>query len=144
MNDIDKLIADLKQEYQTEKSAKSDLGKPDLQTPSQPTQPKQVKPIATSSSSDTGIDSLVADLKQEYQQQDRQVEKAKQEQAQLKQQRKQDALQESAKQWLQNLDPHSDEGLWFEEFSYAYESKLAAAIDYLSAMKEVKHNQNRS
>lgn len=40
-----------------------------------------------------------------------------------------------AKQWLQQLDPISNEGLWFMEFAESYESPLAAAIDYLMALE---------
>ena len=54
------------------------------------------------------------------------------------QQKRQATLEKSAKAWLKKLDPHSDEGLWFTEFAYAYDSQLAAAIDYLSAMQETK------
>lgn len=54
-----------------------------------------------------------------------------------RQQRKREALRQKAREWLKNLDPHSEEGLWFEEFAYAYDSKLDAAMDYLSALGEV-------
>ncbi|WP_425461526.1 salt stress protein, Slr1339 family [Hyella patelloides] len=37
---------------------------------------------------------------------------------------------------------YSDEGLWFEEFADAYDSKLAAAIEYLQAMKEIELSGN--
>ena len=54
----------------------------------------------------------------------------------LRERRRKEALQEKAKQWLKNLNPRSEEGKWFEEFSYSYENKLQAAIDYLEAMRE--------
>lgn len=57
-------------------------------------------------------------------------------QQELQRQRRRKALTYQAQQWLKNLDLRSDEGLWFEEFSYAYESKLVAAIDYLEALQE--------
>ena len=50
--------------------------------------------------------------------------------------RRQEALREDAKQWLLKLDPRSEEGKWFKEFSYSYENKLQAAMDYLEAMRE--------
>jgi hypothetical protein len=53
-----------------------------------------------------------------------------------REQRRKAALQQHAQQWLKNLNPNSEEGRWFEEFSYSYDSKLAAAIDYLEAMRE--------
>ena len=57
-------------------------------------------------------------------------------QEELTRQRKRKALTLQAQQWLKNLDSQSDEGLWFEEFAYSYESKLEAAIDYLEALDE--------
>lgn len=58
-------------------------------------------------------------------------------QAELREKRRKEALTQKAKQWLKNLDPKSEEGIWFEDFSYNYEDKLQAAIDYLEALKEV-------
>ena len=54
----------------------------------------------------------------------------------LRERRRKEALREKAQQWLKNLDLRSPEGRWFEEFSYSYEDKLQAAIDYLEAMRE--------
>ncbi len=54
----------------------------------------------------------------------------------LRERRRKEALREQAQQWLKNLHLNSEEGRWFEEFSYSYESKLEAAIDYLEAMRE--------
>ena len=56
--------------------------------------------------------------------------------AELREVRRKKALREKAQQWLKNLNPRSEEGKWFEEFSYSYEDKLQAAIDYLEAMRE--------
>lgn len=53
-----------------------------------------------------------------------------------REQRRKAALRDKAQQWLKTLNPRSEEGQWFEEFSYSYDSKLAAAIDYLEAMRE--------
>jgi hypothetical protein len=41
---------------------------------------------------------------------------------------------QQAETWLKNLDPNSEEWLWFEQFAYSYESKVEAAIDYLKAL----------
>ncbi|WP_017303341.1 salt stress protein, Slr1339 family [Spirulina subsalsa] len=49
-------------------------------------------------------------------------------------QQQEKVLKRQAEMWLKQLDPHSDEGLWFEEFAYHYPSKLAAAMDYLNAL----------
>ena len=54
----------------------------------------------------------------------------------LRNRRRREALKEDAKKWLEKLNPRSEEGRWFEEFSYSYENKLQAAIDYLEAMRE--------
>ncbi|MEM7594179.1 MAG: hypothetical protein AAF383_22150 [Cyanobacteria bacterium P01_A01_bin.83] len=54
----------------------------------------------------------------------------------LRERKRKEALREEAKEWLVELDPRSEEGKWFEEFSYSYENKLQAAIDYLEAMRE--------
>ncbi len=54
----------------------------------------------------------------------------------LRERRRKEALKEKAAQWLKNLNPRSEEGKWFEEFSYSYEDKLQAATDYLEAMRE--------
>lgn len=56
-------------------------------------------------------------------------------QEELNKQRRRKQLTLKAKEWLKNLDPTSDEGFWFEEFAYSYESKLEAAIDYLEALE---------
>lgn len=53
-----------------------------------------------------------------------------------REQRRKEALKEQAKQWLKNLNPRSEEGKWFEEFSYSYDDKIQAASDYLEAMRE--------
>jgi hypothetical protein len=59
-----------------------------------------------------------------------------QQREELRDRRRQEALREEAKTWLLKLNPRSEEGKWFQEFSYSYENKLQAAIDYLEAMRE--------
>jgi hypothetical protein len=59
-----------------------------------------------------------------------------QQREELREQRRKEALRVTAQKWLQNLNLRSEEGKWFEEFSYSYENKLEAAIDYLEAMRE--------
>ena len=54
----------------------------------------------------------------------------------LRERKRKEALREDAKEWLAKLNPRTEEGRWFEEFSYSYEDKLQAAIDYLEAMRE--------
>ena len=52
-------------------------------------------------------------------------------------QRQKKALRTQAQKWLKKLNPHSDEGIWFEEFAYSYPSRLEAAMDYLQALGEI-------
>lgn len=86
---------------------------------------------------------LFQELRSQYQKQD-QIDAERQQQEILEKQRlveqreqkKQEALKEKAKMWLKQLNPKSDEGKWFEEFSYSYESKIEAAMHYLEAMRE--------
>lgn len=59
-----------------------------------------------------------------------------QQREELRDRRRKEALREEAKTWLAKLNPRSEEGQWFQEFSYSYENKLQAAIDYLEAMQE--------
>jgi len=61
---------------------------------------------------------------------------AAQQQEELRKRRRKEALREDAKEWLARLDPKSEEGKWFQEFSYSYENKLQAAVDYLEALRE--------
>merc|ERR1712178_171435 len=49
-------------------------------------------------------------------------------------QQQQKLLTRRAKQWLENLDEYSDEGLWFESFSRSYPSRLEAAMEYLAVL----------
>jgi hypothetical protein len=88
---------------------------------------------------------LVKELKNEFEEKKKEekirqeqelIEAKKQEEIRLK--RKREGLRKKAEEWLKKLDPNTDEGLWFEEFSYAYESKVDAAIDYLEALRETR------
>ncbi|BAU63075.1 hypothetical protein STA3757_04300 [Stanieria sp. NIES-3757] len=45
-------------------------------------------------------------------------------------------LVQQAEQWLANLDPFSDEGMWFNELAESYPSRLEAAINYLSTFNK--------
>jgi hypothetical protein len=55
-------------------------------------------------------------------------------QEQQKQLQRKQATQQAEK-WLANLDPFSDEGMWFNQLAESYPSKLDAAIHYLSTLK---------
>jgi hypothetical protein len=45
-------------------------------------------------------------------------------------------LVQQAEKWLANLDPLSDEGMWFNELAELYSSRLEAAINYLSTLNK--------
>jgi hypothetical protein len=139
---MDNLLAELKTELETDRS-RAEAGTP-----------ARVKPNYSDRNR------LIAEIERDYQQQahlreeklaaiQRQQEALLAEQKRREQeliaaqkleeqreQRRKAALQQQAQQWLKNLNPNSEEGRWFEEFSYSYDSKLAAAIDYLEAMRE--------
>ena len=124
MDEIDRLLSQLKAENEKQQPAKPNLQQPAAQH--------------HTAKSDDGIDRLLEQVKSDYDRQDRDREQIRQEQLkaeQLKQQqlqqKKREALKKTAQVWLEKLDPFSPEGLWFERFAEKYESKLAAAIDYL-------------
>ncbi len=50
---------------------------------------------------------------------------------QHKEQAKRQEQERLAKEWLEQLDWLSGEGIWFEKFAYNYASRLEAAIAYL-------------
>lgn len=86
-------------------------------------------------------DFILNNLKSQYEQKGQVEGKERQkqqleeiQQKELLRQRKRKAIARKAREWLNNLDPMSEEGFWFEEFSSAYDSKLEAAIDYLQAL----------
>ena len=126
MDAIDKLLAELKTEYTEPKT-----------TPPQ-NNLTPVKLISPTIKSDVFTDNLLSKVKADILAKDAAValqkqeeltqEKIRQEKLQVKQKA---ALQKSAEQWLDQLDPLSSEGIWFEKFAEGYPNKLLAAIDYL-------------
>ncbi|WP_017316011.1 salt stress protein, Slr1339 family [Mastigocladopsis repens] len=127
MDSMDKLLAELKAEYEEQK--------PELHSP----QPTSAKPVSKPpSKSESLIDSLLAEVKADFEQQDLAEKLQRQqelEQEQIRQEqlkaKKLEALKNQAKDWLAKLDPLSSEGLWFERFAEGYPSKLEATIEYL-------------
>lgn len=127
MDSIDKLLGELKSEYKEQKpeqqQAKPTAAKPFIQPPAK---------------SASLIDSLLANVKADFEQKDLAEELQRQqklEQEQIRQEQlkaqKLEALKKPAQDWLAKLDPLSSEGLWFERFAEGYPSKLEAAIEYL-------------
>lgn len=131
MDSIDRLLAQVKAEYETANQ----------QPQAKPLQTEQIKQPPPKSAA--SIDSLLAEVKADYKQHDWVEAQLRQQQQQaevLKQQQHQQqqlqALQQRAIAWLEALDPFSSEGLWFERFAEKYSSKLEAAIDYLKDIAE--------
>lgn len=130
---LDNLLADVKTEFEHPQNQLREQS----QLESFSRYPKQ------SQSSPKVEDNWVKELKAEYQEKQQVEEQRKQEdlaeaqrlQEQRRQRRRQ-ALTHQAQEWLKKLNPKSEEGIWFEEFSYSYNSKLEAAIDYLEALRE--------
>jgi hypothetical protein len=127
MDSVDKLLDELKVEYNQSQRAKS---QPARNTP----------PLFTSqpAKSLSLVDNILAEVKADFAEKDALAESQKQQaieqekirQAEIKSQRLA-ALQGEAEAWLKKLDPFSSEGLWFERFAETYPSKLEAAMEYL-------------
>ncbi|BAZ09464.1 hypothetical protein NIES4071_12720 [Calothrix sp. NIES-4071] len=134
MDEIDKLLAEIKHEY--------------MEASAQPQQTHAQCPnIRTSqvvSSPDklVGIDKLLADVKIDFDEKDLAIERKRQQELEAERirvleekQKKRSGLKQQAQAWLSELEPLSVEGLWFESFSLRYASKLDAAIEYLEGLE---------
>ena len=128
MDSIDKLLAQLKTEYE------------EVQPKQQPKSATPKSLTLPSPKSASLMDNLLAEVKADFaekdtaeelkRQQELEQERIRQEQLKAKQL---EALKVQAKEWLAKLDPFSPEGLWFERFAESYSSKLEAAIEYLQS-----------
>ncbi|MBR8832322.1 MAG: hypothetical protein N5P05_002032 [Chroococcopsis gigantea SAG 12.99] len=138
MGDIDDLLNELKQDYQGGRT--SNKPQPVDRKPQPSDSLEQLlheikrevdKPVqSTSDSKDSKTKELAVNLSENVN-----VIKSPANEEQTEKRRR-EALKEKARRWLQKLNPESEEGMWFEEFSYSYESKLEAAMTYLEALKE--------
>lgn len=153
MESMDDLLAEMKAEYLKPKLPKPQeqlLTEQELNSVELPTvQPKSFNQLGKSLAEEGMLAEIKAEfeeqqrseeIKKEQQRQEQQRQKEqqiKEEQIRLEQREKQrrEALTKEATEWLKNLDFRSEEGLWFEEFAYSYSSKLEAAIDYLEALR---------
>jgi len=158
MESIDDLLAQVKAEYQEQEQAQQSKQKPLFQEeefksppPVSSTYQPQPSPQKWVSAAE---DNLLAQVKAEFEEQQRAEELKRQQQlreeqlrkeqqrkeeqirAEQRRKREREALTQQATEWLKNLNLRSEEGLWFEEFAYSYPSKLEAAIDYLQALRE--------
>ncbi len=158
MESIEDLLAQVKSEYHNQEQGKHPQKVPLFEEeefkpspPSPPTYQPQPSPKTWISPAE---ENLLAQVKAEFEEQERAEELKRQQQhteeqlrkeqqlreeqlrAEQRLQRRREALTQEATEWLKNLNPHSEEGMWFEEFSYSYSSQLEAAIDYLEALWE--------
>jgi hypothetical protein len=160
MESIDDLLAQIKAEY-AEPHKPLELKKPQSLQAEQLSQQQQGKNAASGYAEATAFDgqlfapnknynespenNLLAQLKNEFEEEQRAEEIKKQQQIreeqlrqeQLKQQQRA-ALKVKAQAWLKKINPSSEEGLWFEEFACAYPNKLEAALDYLQALEQTQ------
>lgn len=161
MESIDELLAQVKAEY-VEQDKPLELKKTRSLQVEQLSQQQQQAKSASSGYADTKPfeqelfaptknwpasreNSLLAQVKAEFEEEQRAEEIKKQQlireeqlrQEQLKQQQRA-ALKVKAQAWLKKINPSSEEGLWFEEFACAYSNKLEAALDYLQALEQTQ------
>lgn len=134
MGEIDDLLASLKAEYEgktSPPSAKREIDRPpaEMKTDSRTASGPSVPPPKS--------DPILQELQREYRERERRESIEREKEKVLREQRKKAALEERARKWLETLDPKSEEGRWFEEFSYSHESRLEAAIIYLDALRDV-------
>jgi hypothetical protein len=146
-DDLEKLLAEVKAEIE----ASDARGTPPLTSPvSGANQPATTNVVsATSERGSSLIDEMAAEYaardREEIAQQqlerearDREEREAVAREAYVRQQAeiaRREMLLTRAKQWLASLDPHSTEGLWFEEFSIGFASPIDAAVEYLETVK---------
>lgn len=131
MDDIDKLLAEIKHEYTQAPKSQPQSQRPNIRT----------YPTIISSDKPIGLDKLLADVKADFETQEKAIELQRQQQLEeerirvlSEQQKKRDALKAKAQVWLSELEPLSPEGLWFEGFAQGYPSKLDAAVEYLEGL----------
>ncbi|NJQ98851.1 MAG: hypothetical protein HC784_17435, partial [Hydrococcus sp. CSU_1_8] len=146
MDEMEKLLAQLKTEYEQDEQSQpiSPIVPPvtELKPPINSTSPldsllAEVKAdIETADSYSPPLlkktvflpeNPVLQEMKTQYRENQEKELLEKQHQEAQRQQRKKQALRQQAQEWLKKLNPRSEEGKWFEEFSYSYESKLEAA-----------------
>ena len=147
MDSIDKLLSELKAEYQQPANSQvekiEEVEKNKVKTTEFELFSPSSSTFVSSSSKEDAIDNILAEVKQDFeekqlleeQQKQKELEEQRIEQERLKAKQLQ-ALKNQAQEWLNKLDPLSQEGLWFESFAKNYPSKLEAAIEYLIASNE--------
>jgi hypothetical protein len=132
MDEIDKLLAEIQQEYSEPK--------PKLPNPNSQTSQNKSVSSAPKKAGSNSIDRLLGELQADFQEKDlaeelqqkQKIEAERIKNEKLKMQQA-EVFKKQAEDWLRKLDPLSSEGLWFERFAEQYPSKLEAAIDYLAS-----------
>lgn len=167
MESIDRLLAELKAEYQDSQKKSAELkaqriaqAEPSLEA----TAVQSGQAIVTSNKNLDfgGFDQDLAQVKAEYEKQD-QAQKVPKQERLLTEDEAQNKAQEiikpeqqsvetvvqqvqvkthrekvrQAQVWLKNLSKDSDERFWFDQFAFKYSSRIDAAIDYLQAVNEL-------
>ncbi|MEB3218416.1 MAG: hypothetical protein VKN72_19585 [Nostocales cyanobacterium 94392] len=139
MDSIDKLLSELKAEYQ--KPANSPLKRTEeVEKVKLDSSPLDSSLFTSSSVKKDAIDNILSQVKQDFEQKElleeqqkyQQLEEERIRQEQLKA-KQLEGLKKQAQEWLNKLEPLSPEGLWFESFAKSYNSQLEAAIEYLQA-----------
>ena len=166
MESIDRLLAELKAEYQASQKVREVQSQPSVEA--QPlSQPAAVPSNQTLKTTDINLyagalDKDLAEIKAECEAQNKHQEVAAQEPLKAEHEAENKAQEvtalapqtpekivqseldvqtrrqkvRQAQVWLKNLDKNSDERDWFDQFAFRYSSRIDAAIDYLQAVNE--------
>ncbi|MBC6434597.1 hypothetical protein FM036_30330 [Nostoc sp. HG1] len=166
MESFDRLLAELKAEYQASQK-QAELKSQPLVQAQPPLQPTAVRSNQTLKTSDINLypgalDKDLAQIKAEYEAQNKAQEVAAQEPLSAENEAQNKAQEVTALEtrpaekvagpqldvqthrqkvrqaqvWLKKLDKNSDERYWFDQFAFRYSSRIDAAIDYLQAVNE--------
>ncbi|MEG4284225.1 hypothetical protein QUB68_13945 [Microcoleus sp. A006_D1] len=166
MESIDRLLAELKAEYQASQKQAELKSQPPVQA-QPPLQPIAVRSNQALKTSDLNLyagalDKDLAQIKAEYEAQNKAQEVAAQETLSAEHEAQNKAQEvtsvatrppekvagpeldvqthrqkvRQAQVWLKKLDKNSDERFWFDQFAFKYGSRIDAAIDYLQAVSQ--------
>jgi hypothetical protein len=148
MESIDRLLAELKAEYQASQKKAELKSQPAVQEAQAPLPPAVLRSNEAFKRADlnlhaVGADKDLAEIKAECEAQNKTQEAVSLEQqpaakvaeSQLDVQTHRQKVRQ-AQVWLKKLDKDSDERYWFDQFAFKYSSRIDAAIDYLQAVKE--------
>ena len=141
---LDNALADLEQRFQVAREQPQD----------QTMTPRPIPPAPSENVSSTALDDELAAIAAQFPTQssstaapnpnldralaDQALQMRRQQHQAWGAEQKQKVLEERAQAWLDELDPYSDEGLWFTEFAEYYPSALVAAIEYLRSLESIQ------